>query len=925
MDNYVYIRKTEIWNDELEKIVQKVIDEKNELEKDFTDIFSMKYILVEYKGKHFYLNIANTILCPVFEEFPFVKMTLEEAENENLEDHFPDDMREVGEPGLITAEQYKRLFYDESCKIGDRWSLDKGIINIGGDEKEVFLVRGDEKLEAINRDMEEMDAGYIIPVIDFDKNLKNLKEKVEFWEEEEIEPVFKNNRVRERFELLKTLYERLKRYGIENDKTGNLNREEVLKDIDSGIYTYPLEEYKNKLLNIEKERINTDTYDIGIFLDSQRGHWDLYYNPSEDEDISQKHMIKVRTPEKLYFRNPEKDIKAGGTVAIDFGTKSTVVAFQEDNDRKMFARIGGGTYNKALDSHAYENPTAMEFLDIKNFMHEYQEFAGRPFTKWRDLKISHEAAQNANNGLSYVIEGLKQWCGNQNEKIIIYDTKDTKIYLQPYSELKEGDMDPVELYAYYIGSYINNMHTGNIFIDYLLSFPITYEQEIRERILKSFERGIKKSLPVSILNDKNIMADFSVKNAANEPTAYFLCASKEYKVLPEEDKPVFYGVFDFGGGTTDFDFGIMKKSSKRRYDYEIKHFGEGGDKYLGGENILNVLAYEMFKLNTQELKEMDITFYCPEGCEKFSGYENLLMMSYESKFNMKQMCEKLRPFWEEASWEAGDSEKIKIALKDRSGERHESVELRVNIDIMTEIVHNMIKAGVENFFKALTLAITDNRIVSEVTGINIFLAGNSSRHSFVRECFKRAIDDLKAELASDALDESFMLFPPLGTPEAKEIQKQREVEEDSNHPDGKTGVAYGLLEARDGGKIKIKAIDEIKNNNEANFGYYVGYSSNGILKVILSQKTGYGKWVEFMDAGEEKTEIYYSDIPNAIEQKMSTTDKSIKRQVIVLEEPDDEANIYIRAKNLDTIEYVVATPDEINGKNDLEGIKELKL
>ena len=39
-----------------------------------------------------------------------------------------------------------------------------------------------------------------------------------------------------------------------------------------------------------------------------------------------------------------------------------------------------------------------------------------------------------------------------------------------------------------------------------------------------------------------------------------------------------YGVFDFGGGTTDFDFGIEKISANpRRHKFEIHQFGRGGD------------------------------------------------------------------------------------------------------------------------------------------------------------------------------------------------------------------------------------------------------------------------------------------------------------------------------------------------------------
>lgn len=75
---------------------------------------------------------------------------------------------------------------------------------------------------------------------------------------------------------------------------------------------------------------------------------------------------------------------------------------------------------------------------------------------------------------------------------------------------------------------------------------------------------------------------------------------------------MFYSVFDFGGGTTDFDFGIYSeptdRKDKRRFDYVIEHFGAGGDKFLGGENLLELLAFEVFKKNKKVLLEKGIQF-----------------------------------------------------------------------------------------------------------------------------------------------------------------------------------------------------------------------------------------------------------------------------------------------------------------------------
>ena len=93
------------------------------------------------------------------------------------------------------------------------------------------------------------------------------------------------------------------------------------------------------------------------------------------------------------------------------------------------------------------------------------------------------------------------------------------------------------------------------------------------------------------------MDNFQVYRGANEPTVYFLCAGRELNKFPKkENERLFYGIFDFGGGTTDFSFGICKYigESSNRHDYEIIHFVDDGDKYSGGENILKNLAFEIF-------------------------------------------------------------------------------------------------------------------------------------------------------------------------------------------------------------------------------------------------------------------------------------------------------------------------------------------
>ena len=280
-------------------------------------------------------------------------------------------------------------------------------------------------------------------------------------------------------------------------------------------------------LSIDKERINIDEYQENILLDPNIGHWDL-----KNEDVEE---LKKILGKNVYKREPQKDVNQGGIVGIDFGTKSTVVVYQNDNGNVIPMRIGGRPLNKEVDAKDYENPTVIEFKAIDKFLKDYNEKTGRPYTKWEDITVSHTALSNLfeSNSENYnsIMTEIKQWTVNKNDETILVDKKGRRIKLPPYLEKEEDYLDPIELYAYYIGSYINTMRNG-IFLKYILSFPVTYEKVIREKILESFRKGIQKSLPIEIQEDKELMKEFKVKHGANEPAAFAVCALTELKIEP---------------------------------------------------------------------------------------------------------------------------------------------------------------------------------------------------------------------------------------------------------------------------------------------------------------------------------------------------------------------------------------------------------
>lgn len=921
MSDQIYIKKSNISEKMIKDILNKFIDEKDKLEKDAKEDFSGTFILIKYDNQEYYLHKKTFLMFPLIKNYNLEKYAREDKTKEEIVDIFK-NIYENEKIDLISEEEYRKIFYNESLSKLRKYEKMKELENF----MENALVSSEDGIKCLNSFLEEKDIGYPIPVLRLNieflseiSNDKELEKILSFIGKYDIEVLFDKRKQRERLEKLVTLYGDLNRYNS-LEKGKNLNYNEIFKDFENGKLEYSIETIKEELLNIDNERINIDSYDEGILYDSQRGHWDIFYETSEI-NIEDRDIIKVNIMERIYSRDPRRDIKENGVVAIDFGTKSTVVAYQKDNDRSYLAKIGGGSYKEYNETSKYENPTVMEFVNINKFLENYKSSIGRPITKWEDLKISHTAVSNFISGSESVVEGLKQWCGNKKEKFIIYDKMGTKIYLPPYLEMKDDDIDPIELYAYYIGSYINNMCTGDIFLEYLLSFPITYEKEIREKMIKSFEKGLKKSLPLAVLKDKEIMEEFSVIGSTNEPTAYAICALKQFNLIPKnKEEKVHYGVFDFGGGTTDFSFGVCNKSESKRYDYEIKHYGDGGLRYLGGENILRVLSYRVFKENLNKMINENIPIFCPEGCdERFPGYENVILNSYEAKFNMKQICEKLRNLWEKSD-EFEYSERIKVSLLRKNGERIDGFELDFDRDELEKIIEEKIEEGIESFIKSLMLTFKGNHFVNDMKKLIIFLAGNSSKNPLVEKIFREKLMELEKRIDSTSKENLFELYLPLGSNDSLEIQNQY-----GNMLNGKTGTAYGLLETRSGGVVKIIPIDEQKNDSEINFKYFVGYASNGKLKLILDYKTGYNKWVEFLDASERKSDLYYTDKQDVITGNMSTEDTCVKRKKIIIDIIDENASIYIRIKDPETLEYVVGYKDKIENEEYLNDIKELKL
>ncbi len=640
------------------------------------------------------------------------------------------------------------------------------------------------------------------------------------------------------------------------------------------------EKFKEFMLNVDFVAVGLKSYSQSQLLDLDGWHWDLEVPSAPKESVTFRfdNLDSNGKEENFYARSSLKDLNKHGVVAIDFGTKSTTAAYMDNNGKYRLLSIGGDVDIESLEK--YENPTIVEFRDKEKFLKDYNALSHRPFTEKNDIQVAHEAQKNAvgvkGNDLYRFFSQLKQWAGadeKQNFRDLIEDFP-----LESFTNCT--DFNPIEIYAYCIGRCVNNMHNG-VFLKYFLSYPIKYEKHQAEKIRESFEKGLRKSLPRHVFDDEKTAKMFKVELKASEPCAYVISALKSYGFFRSEklDKPIYYGVFDFGGGTTDFDFGKWEKSTSPKFLYKMTHFGSGGDKFLGGENLLELLAFEVYAKNFQELKAKDIVIAKPNydriDTQRFGSF---MQNSREARLNLQEIASKLRPFLENLDADIieaieeneefnieGFEKDFKAMLLDRNGVEAEC-DLKVDCKELLNLLKDKINEGVANFFAGFSKVMAEN-IDDQCRAFHIFLGGNASRSVLVKQAFENAkekqLKDYKQKTSKD--DFTFIIYEPLGTEKSDKQILELMGEDVSNTPaylktTCKTGVAFGLLESRD----KAKGIEMPSISSNPVFKYDLGIEIEGKFHAKIHRDSLKPNEYQIFQTKEEwggfdELEIRYSD------------------------------------------------------------------
>ena len=657
------------------------------------------------------------------------------------------------------------------------------------------------------------------------------------------------------------------------------------------------------------------------FTDVDQGIWEFY----APKNLKAKYT-KINTATYCRERNPVLDIQEAN-VAIDFGTSSTVVAIRK-NGRDELLRIGmqAEHFKKTvINDQQYENPTVLEFLDIQSFLQDWKSESYRPLVNWNDIHCSHEArsaqrkADSDTKIISSIFARLKQWALRDTEhaKVRFRDQQGYEYQLQPLTEHNPvkgqeisindqyPELDPIELYAWFLGMNINWRERG-IFLNYYLTFPVKYSNEVKAKILASFRRGLLRSLPEALIHDERIN-DFSVEELASEPAAFAAAALERLSIEPDQDGTS-YAVFDFGGGTTDFDYGLYRlpneEEEEDNWDHVIEHFGSSGDQFLGGENLLENLAYLVFQeqKNKEECLKHNISFTKPLDAESFAGSEILIAQTQAAYTNTTLMMSKLRPLWESGQIDLDSKGTETFKLINKSSEAVDC-EIVIKQDVLINFLEQRIRKGLREFFIAMKIAFEQKAQMTPRL-IHVLLAGNSSRSRIVLGLLGRLEDEKSKTLHDLLLSDLGEIFEDF-----QELEIHLPLDADLNNPyaaTAKTGVALGLLRLCPGETLKV-INHALTENLDSPFPYYIGAFKRDILKVSIFNGQKYEEWVEL---GKPMNGVfimgYTTSASAAIEKQIKRRDEGVFEQNIRLSGNLTGHKVFARVRSPSEIEICTA-------------------
>lgn len=603
------------------------------------------------------------------------------------------------------------------------------------------------------------------------------------------------------------------------------------------------------------------------------------------------------------------------TASIDFGTSASCVAVEGTNGIELLT-ISSDELNDNIN--VYENPTCIMIHRWKEFYGQWKlENANLPLivkgNREREMldniKVEFDFGYSVKECLDMVndeelnailteIKMIPNYLYEGGQRKVrphyIQDKPSIDLVASP-EEQNESSFDPVAFYAYILGKAINDVAKNRIYTKFNVTYPVKFNEELREKIRHSMEYGLRRSLPLPLRDacDKKGRPLFRVKMNQPEPIAYIGAVCGKY--LQIDDKPELFAVFDFGGGTLDYSFGIFAPDPDDEDNTIIHILGVDGDSNIGGETLIKRMSYWIYvdEGNREELTQNEIQFELPKGEVLLDDCKDKLFnKSPDAMSNVRKISETIsRAIFENRIEETSGQRTMELV--NLKGEE-ESITISYNSESLNGRLREILQKKVEHFKRAMDDVFRTNEdLIKECGGtyiqknVKIFKAGNSSKNIILEELMKEAFQENEINL----VDETNV--------EWMQEKFGRDVQPKKIALTPKTAVAFGQINLQNF-EVRTERIEN--GENGAPFGWYVGNIRKGNNKFIVKIKksTPDSSWVQYCKINSTDTKIYYSEV-----MIDDGDDINLKSMEIELEDHQIGNFLFVRVVDSNTIEYSV--------------------
>lgn len=497
------------------------------------------------------------------------------------------------------------------------------------------------------------------------------------------------------------------------------------------------------------------------------------------------------------------------TVSIDFGTSSSCVAIKGNRGIELLTLSADGEGRE--DINIYENPTCVMIYRWKEIyqqwkMDEYHfpliEKGNLNEEKQKEKAVQydfgysvksymHEVSDRELNSIITEIKMIPKLLQEQKQVSVrpfVEQDKKTIKLVDSYDKQDDESLDIVAFYGYILGKAINRIEKNKIYTKYQITYPVKFNEEVKEKMRASLEYGLKRSIPLPLRDavDNKGKPVFKVETKYPEPVAYIgsMCG-KYLKIDKKNPKAQLFAVFDFGGGTLDYSFGIFALDQADPNNSVIHILGVDGDSNIGGEALIRKMSYWIYTspTNISQFVERRIPFEQPAGeVLPDNCPQELFYSSVSAKSNMRKINERItRDIFEGKFYDdIGSENYLESKLKDlednvsskqeeiqemedstqtslRGKKRHspmaskgtveeieflnlddvvESISVSFDVKELDEQLEGMFRKTVSGFKSSMKRAFTSKEDTLKQCGIDafriedvrIFKAGNSSRN-----------------------------------------------------------------------------------------------------------------------------------------------------------------------------------------------------